>query len=128
MKAVNLDLVRKDINQALKPVEEKHGIEFSLGTMRYDDSSFRATLEASLSVIDGKSKEQHDFETQCVLFGIKPEDYLARIKVGSNICEIYGFNLRAKSMPVRVRSIYDKEVCYKISAVSATVKLKNRVA
>lgn len=44
----NIRQVRNDINAALKAVESKHGITFSLGTIRYNsvEETLRGTLRA----------------------------------------------------------------------------------
>ena len=43
----NLKGVRIEVMNALKEVEEKYGLTFKLGTMRYEGGSFRSTLECN---------------------------------------------------------------------------------
>lgn len=42
----NLRDIRKDLNEALKIVEQKHGITLSIGNIRFTESTFRCKIEA----------------------------------------------------------------------------------
>lgn len=44
----NLPLIRKDIDAALAEVAKKHGINLSIGNIRFNAESFRTTLNAAV--------------------------------------------------------------------------------
>lgn len=46
----NLPLIRKDIDAALAEVAKKHGINLSIGNIRFTADSFRTTLNATAKV------------------------------------------------------------------------------
>lgn len=73
-----LNVIRKDIEQALKAVEEKHNMKFGIGSMKYSNTGFKTTLEASLlSESGGNLKEESDWK-QAVSLGLVEADWLGR--------------------------------------------------
>ena len=71
-----LDLFRKDFNEQMNVLEEKHDVTIKLGTLRYDDTSAKATLELKLKTdASGKPIAQIEFENVCELYGLTPEHY-----------------------------------------------------
>ncbi len=73
-----LNVIRKDIEQALKAVEEKHNMKFTIGSMRYSNTSFLVKLEASLlSESGGSLKEEADW-LKAVSLGLVEADWLGR--------------------------------------------------
>ena len=71
----NLDQIRKDIDEALKAVSEKHGVNFKMGAMRYTDVNFKTTLEATLIDSSGKDAKAEKEWNRAVLTGLVQRDW-----------------------------------------------------
>lgn len=100
MKAEVCDQVRQDFRPFLDQLSEKYGLSFELGTMRYDSAGFQATFKAT--------DESEHFAMHCHNWGLKPEafgfEYMDR---NGETFTLVGFNLKARSMPIRLRRMSD---------------------
>jgi len=88
-----LDLLRKELESALKQIGEKHGVKFKLGAMRYprEGTDFKAQLEAEPSE-DSPEKEAKN-KTLARLFDL-PEDIFGK-QIRSRergMCKIVGID------------------------------------
>jgi len=66
----NLDVIRADIQLALKAVAEQHSLTFAFGNTNYTPGSFSVRLEAKR---DGG--EKRDFEQYAASYGLQPSDF-----------------------------------------------------
>jgi hypothetical protein len=99
-------MLRKAIQKKLDDLGDVYGMTIRLGNIRYDGISFRTKLEAHIDQpASGQSFEKESFDKDCMIFGLKPEDYLKEVRLGNgSLGKVYGFNFRAKRYPVLVRT------------------------
>ena len=74
----NLRVIRADIEQALRAVEQKHGVSFTLGSIRFSPDSFRCRLEADASAKAGlpaADRARKEFEEYAGAFFLKTDDF-----------------------------------------------------
>lgn len=115
MKKSKIQQIRKDMDAALKEVSEKHGISFEIGSIRYDDKSFRTTVKAYL-VKDGDATDSDDarrakFEATAERYGhrygVKPQDYGKMITYGGHRFILRGIKPRATKRPIVGEKVSD---------------------
>lgn len=98
--------VRADIDAALASVEKKHGVKFSLGTIRFTANDFRAKLECVSTVTSNGSAvnaDQVKFENQAARFGIRTDSFGKTFTYFGDRYKIVGLNPRAKKYPVQAQ-------------------------
>ncbi len=71
----NLDVLRKDLNKALKSVSKKHGIDLSFGSMRYSSLEVRTKLTCNIAETLKTKKslelaEKEDFNNFAALYDL----------------------------------------------------------
>ena len=99
------DLFRKDLDEALRPLGEKYGLNFEQGKITYGDISFTINLTATKKEIDGRviDRAEEEFKQYCTLYSFKPEDWRAECHVGSDRRTVYliaGLKLNARKNSV----------------------------
>ena len=84
-----LALIHSDLKDALARVAAKHNLQtIKTGTLRYDGSGFRVTVEARFS--GAESREMRDLRASASLFGFTPEIAGATIEYGGKPYEVVG--------------------------------------
>lgn len=73
-----LEVIRKDIADALKSVAVKHNMVFEMGRTRYNDMGFKTSLEGSLADENGNSLKKEADWNQAVSIGYVKADWLNR--------------------------------------------------
>jgi len=95
--------MRKDINEALKAVAEKHNCTISGGNANYTTDSFSIKLSVVEKSSDGSTvtKEQLDWKSNAKFFGLDVELLGKSVKLndGTNY-EIIGLKPRSRKYPV----------------------------
>ncbi len=91
----NLDVIRADIESALKTVAEQHGVTFALGNTDYTPGSFSVRLEAKR---DGGDKR--DFEQYAASYGLRASDFGATFMYRNAKYTISGINPGAGTYPI----------------------------
>ena len=94
--------LRADIDSALAAIEKKHGVEFNIGTIRFSDTDFRATLKCTSADKDAARKM---FERDALRVGLKKTAYGKKFKHGSKEYIVVGVNTRAKKYPANVETV-----------------------
>jgi len=94
--------LRADIDSALAAIEKKHGVEFNIGTIRFSDTDFRATLKCTSADPDAARKM---FERDALRVGLKKTAYGKQFKYGNKEYIVVGVNTRAKKYPVSVKTV-----------------------
>ena len=104
----NLRVIRTDVLDALKAVEKKHGVSFTLGNTRYSPTDFRVKLEC-FAVKDNSGKDvdaaKAAFESKAFRVGIKRTAYGKTFTHGRKTFKIVGINTRAPKYPIQAESI-----------------------
>ena len=96
----NLKDLRKDIDNALKSVAEKHGLSLMLGNVRFTEDSFTGKLEARITDRVGEPTMAADFRSMAPSFGI-PSSYLHRIvTINGKRYKIVGLKPRNRKYPI----------------------------
>jgi len=98
---MNWDSFRKDLDVALSSVTEKYNVSLSPKTIRYNDLTFRFTVEGAF-LQDDKSAEQVLFESHCTKFNVSPDMYGAILNVNNEEMKLIGLNPKARKYPVIV--------------------------
>ena len=103
---MNMDLekIRKELNEAIAEVLEKNGMTGKLGTITYNDYGFHSSLSAKAIEVNGKSGDQIEYERFAPKFGIDPNSYGRVFKNAEGIVlTIVGINPKARTYPVIAR-------------------------
>jgi len=100
-----LRVLRNEIDQALKPVGEKHRIVLACGKCTYSEGYATFRLEASEVKEDGTvvTRESEDFKRCCQLFALNEEDLGKTVVVSGNTYTIEGLNLNSNKFPILVK-------------------------
>lgn len=104
--------LRSDLDKALAAIEKKHGVEFSIGTIRFSDTDFRGTLKC---VSADKDAARKIFERDALRVGLKKTAYGKTFTHVARDYRVVGVNTRAKKYPVQVEDVATGGT-YKMSA------------
>lgn len=95
IKRKDLAVYRKAINEALAPVGQEYGLEFSCGNAEFNDYSFVFKLNGIV-----KSKEVNGekemFKQRAVIYGFSPDDYGREFISNGKQYRFIGFNDKAR--------------------------------
>lgn len=103
----DLIIYRMEIEQALQGIAQKHNVDIKAGAISYSDNNFTCKIEVKQKEVNGQPFEQVEFERNCILYGLTPEDYLRKFTSNNKVFEIYGFNHKAHKMPILARCLTD---------------------
>lgn len=111
----NLKTLRADIDQALAAVAKKHGIDLSIGGIRFDANEFTTKITGATKAASAKEAAEtagvpagvnptwvKSFKSHCILFGLKPADLGKTIKLAGKEVVIVGARPKA-NLPVVVQ-------------------------
>lgn len=115
------DLFRKEMEEALAEVAKKHGFDVKVDKIKYTDTNMDVVVKFNDQEVQGTSFEQAEWNKICMLYNLTPADYGKTFVSNGRHFKIYGFNLRAKTMPVLARD--ENGTPYKFSK-SVIEKLK----
>lgn len=107
----NLKALRADIDAAFEAISKKHGVNLSMGTIRYAPSSNQATAKLTMIAMGDAStatdpraaaaaKAQAEFKIFASSFGLKPEQYGATFTFGRDTYKLVALNPRASKNPI----------------------------
>jgi len=104
----NLPTLRKDIDEALKAIAEKHGIKISLGKCSFTSDCAEFKLNASIITEDGEvmSKEASDFLRQPFKYNLDDSDLFKVFKGSdSKAYKLIGASINARKAPLIIQDI-----------------------
>lgn len=85
----------EDIQNALKEVGDKHGVQIETGRGTYNSSSLKIQLHCNVG--DSKTEaEKTQFNIFAPRFGFKPEDYKRSFTVDNKTYQLVGFAPRSR--------------------------------
>ena len=91
----NLKTIRADLDAALAQVAAAHGIDLKIGGIRFDETSFKATLEASVAGLGIEdTKEGQAFLAHHAEHKFKREDLGREFKFEDKTLKVIGFNMK----------------------------------
>ncbi|GBG14859.1 uncharacterized protein NMK_2460 [Novimethylophilus kurashikiensis] len=85
-----LKILREEVNEALKGVAEKHGIQISAGHASYTETTFTLKLEGLVE--GGLSREAQIYEASHGLYGLPPLN--TELTLGKDVFVIKGMKAR----------------------------------
>jgi hypothetical protein len=91
---------RQETEKALQELAKKFGVNIHAGSISYTDNNFTLKLEVTKKEIEGKSFEQVEFEKNCWMCGLKPEDYKKQFTLNGKVYSIVAIKPRATKMPI----------------------------
>lgn len=94
--------IRADLDTAFATIEQKYGVEFSLGAIRFSDTDFRSTLRCKSADSDADRKI---FERNALRVGLKKTSFGKTFKYVGRDYRVVGVNTRAKKYPVQVEDV-----------------------
>lgn len=116
---MNYNLVRYELEEALRKIGEKHGFTPSVGAITYNAAGFHCTLTALVNDIgNGKTGAQLEYETYAAKFGIDPKTFGKQFNSNGKTFQIIGINKNARTMPILATEI-ESGAEYKFSVVAA---------
>jgi len=105
--------VREDIKEALKSVEEKHGIKFTFGSIRFDDSKMNTRLVAHVGT-DTSDIAKKEWDEYCTRFGLGLHMFGKSFRSAGDVFTIVG--IKPKSPKYPVIAMNNKGMKYKFAA------------
>lgn len=98
----NIDPVQRDIEAALKAVEEKHGVTIGFGRITYDNAKYSSKFTVSVGDADQAAKTE--FDRYCFRFNVKPEAFGTSFRAHGEEFTICGIKPKARKMPILARN------------------------
>ena len=95
---------RIDLGKALEPLEDKYGLRFQQGNIRYSKLGFNLKLDAKKS-LPGENIEKKEFEKYCRLFGFEPMDYRREFTYNKECFCLIGFHSRNPKNNCEIQNI-----------------------
>ena len=118
----NLDLLRNEINNALKIIGDKYNMTLKINNITYGNTHFsskiRAVIGTTPEIID-----KTEWNNNCIYFGFEKDDFGRRFTAGGCAYTICGIKPKSKRYPIIGKSIITGKR-YKFSA--ANVKIDQR--
>lgn len=109
-------LISADIEAALQPVAETHGLQIKSKGGRFDDTTYTAKIECSeISNGVAQTPKRREFISMCDAFGLKPEQLDATFKVRGETYRITGLAPSRQRYPVIAERVSDGK-SYKMAA------------
>jgi hypothetical protein len=103
--------LRPQIDEALKELGERLGIDFRAANGNYGGNSAHFKLEMKVADPDIQEKAQREeFNRYCSLFGLEPEDFGKEFRSGLNRYKVLGFELKRRKYPIRVMDLSANKV------------------
>jgi hypothetical protein len=106
MNGLTVDKIRKEMEEAMATIGAKHGLEFSIGNIRYNETSFRTSLE--VKEVGTKSVKEQKLEMAYEVFakvhGLPKLNSVIRAQDGK-LLKIIGWNTRAPKYPVKAEGL-----------------------
>lgn len=99
--ATKLTEIRKQMENALSPIEQQFGITITIGNMRYSTSEFKTSITGIVNNENGESiNPQEKAYQQAQVFNSKMKNLGEKIKVSGKIYTICGWKPRASKYPL----------------------------
>lgn len=97
----SLNQFRRDLEEALAPLEAKYAVDIKAGRISYELNEFRCSLN-----VRKKGLDDHIWEHNCGAYGFEQSDLGRRFRYKNDYYTIKGLNLKAKH-PVQVVRVKD---------------------
>lgn len=103
----NLKALRQDMNDVLKAVELRYGIQINVGNASFSDNEVTFKTKCNTLSEGGKAqtKEAQNWKLYAELNGVGQFSIGDRITIQGQVFTIEGWNTRAKKSPVMIKDI-----------------------
>lgn len=103
---------RVDFDKAMVDLGMKYNLGIKLSNISYTADTFNAKV-SGLTVAEGMSREQTEFNNHCYKYGMKPEDYKKEVVFEGDRVQIIGFELNRRKYPILVYNLdaEKKQIC-----------------
>ena len=116
-----LDEFRKDLNEALKPLEQKYGLSIDVGRITYSPNDFSLRLSSTdvkEAMKNGLSPEKAIWDANCKLYGFKEDDFNKTISLQGRNFKIVGITPNCRKNGILIEDMGNNKT-YKTSYESA---------
>lgn len=112
----SLKVFRQDFQDAVKDLEEKHGISIDLGNIAFNDDSFRSKIEVTNVDPSGNKVDQGaiDFEKYANRYGLTADHLNKEFSFDGTRYILVGLKPRNRKYPFIVKRVSDG-AAYKMS-------------
>lgn len=100
--------LRKELNKAIAQFGEAHGLTLDVGNARFDETSIAYTLNVSFSKTENYDPDKANWDANCRVIGMKPEDFGKETTINGVPYVICGYNQRASKNRIWIRSAAGK--------------------
>jgi len=101
--------IREDINNALKEIEKKHGVNFHIGTISYrGDDSFSARISCFKSSIEEEYAE--NYRNLHEMYMMKEEWLNKEIELDHGVHRLIGIAPNSATYPIVIKRITDGQL------------------
>lgn len=97
--------VRNDMNAALAALTEKHGLQFTVGNMKYTELGIEIKCEAR--VVGAESKELADLKSFMVSLRLKDEHLTREFGLDGELFTLAGYKTRSRTRPMLIKRVCD---------------------
>jgi len=120
---MDYNVIRKEIDDALAAIGEKHGFNAKIGGITYNASGFNTSIHATVKEVNGKTGAQLEFETYAGKFGYQKDAFGRIIVSGGKSYRIIGVNPKARTIPLIVEEMETGNK-YKMGVAAAGIARK----
>lgn len=99
----NVNTMRKAMELALEQIGKQFGMEFKVGRIKYNSTSFEANVTCAIGGL--QEKEKADFERLCGYYGVPKEMYNVPFICNGSEYAIIGFNRKAPKYSFLLREV-----------------------
>lgn len=99
----NLSTFRQKFDKMLSDFHQETGVALKIGNIRYDENSFRTTLQGFVQSVsgDGPTPDKIEWDRVCVRYGLKPEHFGETIDLGfGRSYKLVGIKSRNRKYPI----------------------------
>lgn len=101
--------LRDDINTVLQPVAEKYALRMTAGNISYSEDRFSVKIECART--DAGDLEKKEFDKNCTLFGLSPDDYRREFIINADKHILVGLSLGSPKYPFICLNLKTNKKC-----------------
>jgi hypothetical protein len=119
--------LREEIESALRPLCEKHGLSLEVGRANFDYQSLTFKVQLAVAGEEGvaMTREAQDFKLLAPQLGLSPDDLGREITAGGNQYKILGYRRLARKTPIIVERQPDgKQFVMTVEQVVGAIKME----
>ena len=123
---LTLDAIREALNEVLSDFGKEVGVKFNLGRISYDDKEFKTQLRCVISdsanVSDQDAIYKVDWDRNCHMYGLKPNDRLKVIRYKGTSYTIRTIKPKSRKYPIVCSKSDGKGVKFTLDIIKSLLK------